>query len=97
LPRAAEVGEFEVQSPDVVVVRDCSARGDPELCEEAVPLGNGGPRVLGEVETGHDCAVLPATVCGGGRPAEQVGAVRRVTDPFAAGVNRIDGEGHRVS
>jgi hypothetical protein len=81
----------------VVVVGDCSGGGDPELCEEAVPLGDGGLRVLGEVETGHDCAVLPAAVCGGGSPAEQVGAVRRVTDPFAAGVNGVDGERHRVS
>jgi hypothetical protein len=45
LPSAAEVGEFEAQSPDVVVVRDCPARGDPELCEEAVPLGDGGRAV----------------------------------------------------
>jgi hypothetical protein len=70
LPRAAEVGEFEVQSPDVVVVRDCSARGDPELCEEAVPLGDGGRGVLGEVETWHVLATLPAAVCGGGSAAE---------------------------
>ena len=78
-------------------MRDCSARGDPELCEEAIPLGDGGRGVLGEVETGHVLATLPAAVCGGGGPAEQVGAVRRVTGPFAAGVNRVDGERHRVS
>jgi hypothetical protein len=70
LPRAGEVGEFEIQSPDVVVVRDCSARGDSEFCEEAVPLGDSGRCVRGEVETGHVLATLPAAVCGGGGPAE---------------------------
>jgi hypothetical protein len=70
LPRAAEVGEFEIQSPDVVVVRDSAGGGDPKLCEEAVPLGNGGPRVLGEVETGHDRAVLPAAIRWDGSSAE---------------------------
>ena len=78
-------------------MRDCAGGGDPELCEEAVPLGNGGRRVLGEVETWHVLATLPAAVCGGGRPAEQVGAVRRMADPFAAGVNGDEGERHRVS
>jgi hypothetical protein len=76
---------------------DCAAGGDPELCEEAVPLGNGGRRVVGKVETGHDPAVLAAAVRRGGSPAEQVGAVRRVANPFAAGVNGVDGERHRVS
>jgi len=78
-------------------MRDCAGGGGPELCEEAVPLGNGGRRVLGKVETGHDPAVLPAAVRGGGSPAEQVGAVRRVADPFAAGIDGVDGERHRVS
>ena len=78
-------------------MRDCAGGGDPEFCEEAVPLGNRGRRVLGEVETGHVLAMLPAAVRGGGGPAEQVGAVRRVADPFAAGVNGVDGERHRVS
>ena len=49
---------------------DCAAGGDPELCEEAVPLGDGGRGVLGEVETWHVLATLPAAVCGGGGPAE---------------------------
>jgi hypothetical protein len=76
---------------------DGSAGGDPELCEDAVPLGNGGRRVLGKIETWHNPAVLPAAVRRGGSPAEQVGAVRRVANPFAAGVNGVDGERHRVS
>ena len=76
---------------------DGSAGGDPEVCEDAVPLGNGGRRVLREVETWHVLATLPAAVRRGGSPAEQVGAVRRVANPFAAGVNGVDGERHRVS
>ena len=51
----------------------------------------------GEVEAADDVAALPASVRWFGRAAEEVGAVRRVADPFAADVDGINTQCHRLS
>jgi hypothetical protein len=70
---SAEVGQLELELPDVVVVVDGSCGRQPTFCKQAVPLGDRGGRLVGEIQPAYDLAALPAAVGGLGGATEQQG------------------------
>ena len=84
----ADPRDQELELPDVVVVGDGSCWRQPAFCKQAVPLGDRGGRLVGEIQPEYDLATLPAAVRGLGGATEQRGVVRRVADPLA-----VDGDG----
>ena len=65
---------------------------DASFRQMAVPLGRHGGRVVGEVESVHDAAALPAVVARGLRTVARVGVVGDVSEPVADGVDGVDVE-----
>lgn len=89
-----QVGDGDVDLPEVVVVGDGCAGREAALGEVAVPLGDGGVWFVGEVEAAYQFAALPAPVGRLGAACEHVGAVGGVADPFAGDGDGIDVKRH---
>jgi len=78
----------------VVVVRDGRAGWETAFGEVAIPLGDRGIRLVGELEAANHVATLPAAVGRLSTAAEQVRAMWHMADPFAADGDRIGLERH---
>jgi hypothetical protein len=92
----AEVGDGEIDAPDVVVVGDGRGWRQAAFGEVAVPLGDRSGWFVGEVEAADRVASLPAAVGRLRAAAEEVGAMGRVADPFAGDGDGIDLERHAL-
>jgi hypothetical protein len=71
------------------VVRDGSRRRQSTFCQQAIPLGDCGGRLVGEVQPAYDLAALPTSVRGfAARPSseEQCGAWR-IHSPWTSTVS----------
>jgi hypothetical protein len=60
--RVSQVGDLQLNSPDVVVVWDRICRRQARLGEIAIPLGDGGFTLVCQVQTANDRSEPPASV-----------------------------------
>lgn len=85
-----QVGELELELPDMVVVWNGSSGRQAAFGEQAVPLSDRRGWLVGEIQAAYDLAALPAAIGCLRGAAQQRGVMRRMADPQAVEDDRSD-------